>query len=379
MKYYIVILLLMVSSVGLAADNDLHHETTKLKQVDSQIQRLKTALSRAGDKRKTYLKELAKIEKAISDTVNHLKKAEDSIKQQETKLAQLEEQVSVQAANIDKQQQQLSTQMRALYQYGRQNPLQLLLNQDNPQQLAGLLRYQDYINRYRFDYINKIRENIALLETQKQRVLQQKADLEQMRSKLRQQQAQLAKQQAQQQALIDSLAKSILTDKQKMKELQANRQSLTKLVKKIKSEQLLDQSSALSFDKMKGKLPWPVKGSIAKHFGEQVNESKLTFNGTLIDAPEKRAVRAIHAGRVVFSDWLRGFGLLIIIEHNNGYMSLYAHNRSLQKEVGESVNTGDIIASVGHSGGVPQSSLYLEVRHNGKPENPEKWMKGVLS
>ena len=131
-----------------------------------------------------------------------------------------------------------------------------------------------------------------------------------------------------------------------------------------------------AFKSAKGKMPWPVSGKPSNRFGKSRNEGKMRWQGITIPAKEGTTVKAIHHGRVVYSDWLRGSGLLLIIDHGDGYMSLYAHNQSLLREVGEWVSAGTPISTVGDSGGLDRAALYFEIRHQGKPTNPASWCRG---
>jgi len=128
------------------------------------------------------------------------------------------------------------------------------------------------------------------------------------------------------------------------------------------------------FGKLLGKLSLPARGRISHHFGSRRSTGKLRWQGITIDASEGNEVRAIYHGRVAFADWLRNFGMLIIIDHGDGYMSLYAHNQALYRDVGEWVDQGDVIATIGNSGGQDQSGLYFEIRHNGTPADPSRWI-----
>jgi septal ring factor EnvC (AmiA/AmiB activator) len=129
------------------------------------------------------------------------------------------------------------------------------------------------------------------------------------------------------------------------------------------------------FSRLKGKLPWPVQGKLAARYGANRKAESLTWRGVVIDAEEGREVKAIYNGRVVFADWMRGFGLLLIVDHGNGYMSLYGHNQSLYKNVGDVVRKGEAVATVGNSGGRETPGLYFEIRHNGVPDNPVLWCR----
>ena len=126
-------------------------------------------------------------------------------------------------------------------------------------------------------------------------------------------------------------------------------------------------------------LPWPTIGKTVTHFGARVEQSDLKWSGILVRAPEGRDVTSIFPGTVVFADWLKGFGQLVIIDHGQGYMSLYGRNRNLYKQLGESVEAGERIAQVGQSGGFSESGLYFEIRHNGRPLDPERWLRRQAS
>ena len=148
---------------------------------------------------------------------------------------------------------------------------------------------------------------------------------------------------------------------------------MEKIVHRLSRHKASSPRSRISFAKAKGPLPWPTRGTLIKRFGSKIANSDLAWNGSLIRAPNGQKIRAIFPGKVVFSDWLRGFGLLIIIDHGGGYMTLYGRNQALYKQVDDQVLPNEAIAEVGHSGGYQESSLYFEVRHDSHPENPEKW------
>ena len=130
-----------------------------------------------------------------------------------------------------------------------------------------------------------------------------------------------------------------------------------------------------AFGKLKGKLHWPTQGRVQDNFGKNRASGRKLTNGVLIQADEGREVRSVAQGRVAYADWLRGYGMLLILDHGDGYMSLYGHNQAIYKELGEWVQAGEVIATVGKSGGENQSSLYFEIRHNGKPDNPLRWCR----
>ena len=142
-------------------------------------------------------------------------------------------------------------------------------------------------------------------------------------------------------------------------------------------EILTEPGEHKAFASLKGKLYWPALGTVRALFGKPRKVAKIKWNGVIIKARRGNNVRAISHGRVAYADWLRGYGLLIIIDHGDGYMSLYGHNEDIRKETGDWVEEGEIIGSVGNTGGQAKTGLYFEIRHNGKPTNPKIWCRKV--
>jgi septal ring factor EnvC (AmiA/AmiB activator) len=161
-------------------------------------------------------------------------------------------------------------------------------------------------------------------------------------------------------------------------QLKANQSALEKVLRAVQ-ESMADLPANLGnspFASLQGKLKWPAQGRMVHHFGAYREQGALRWNGVLIAAPPGSPVRAVHHGRVVFADWMRGFGNLIIVDHGGGYMSLYGHNESLLKGPGDWVRGGETLATSGNSGGQSQAGLYFEIRHKGTPVNPARWCRG---
>ena len=172
---------------------------------------------------------------------------------------------------------------------------------------------------------------------------------------------------------LASLSKKLLSSKQKLAKLKAEEANLTAALQKL-TVLIRAEIDLIGLSKLKRRLSWPVKGRILRSFGSR-KQGYLKWKGVLLGAPIGRQVQTIHNGTILFSDWLKGYGLLIVIDHGNGYMSLYAHNQALLKSVGDRVETGEAIALVGQSGGQDQAGLYFEIRHQGKAVNPKLWCR----
>jgi len=184
----------------------------------------------------------------------------------------------------------------------------------------------------------------------------------------------LKKEQEQRSAVLATLNAAINSDKAQLGKLQSESKALEEIIARLEHAiHTLGDGSSIPFANLRGKLPWPASGKISHGFGAQRAQS-LKWTGWLIDTAEGTPITAVHTGRVVFSDYLRGQGLMVIIDHGAGYLTLYAHNQVILKEIGDWVQAGDRIALAGNSGGLANSALYFEIRHNGRPQDPKSWL-----
>ncbi len=272
---------------------------------------------------------------------------------------------------LDDQRQALAEQVNMTYRMGRTETLRILVTQDDPRQFNRILNYYYYLNKNRKRTIKKLNATLATIKENSNNLQQTTRELTALQAKRSKQQQRLLGEQVKQQRLAKSLNQTIQTLDSQLVELEKNKGALGSLVKSLASGK---GPRLKPFASMKRKLAWPTQGTITKKFASPYANSKLRWNGVLIKTDTGRKVNAIYVGKVIFSNWMRGFGLLIIIDHGDGYMSLYAHNQNIYKNVGDSVNTGETIATAGHSGGYHESGLYFEIRHNGNPVNPSLWI-----
>ena len=256
--------------------------------------------------------------------------------------------------------------------------MKLLFSQQDPQSLQRSLVYYQYFSNARVDLINDVQHNIdKILETE-QLIQQARKDLEQSQQVLNQQKKELKQDRGKRKSIIASLDKQLKQQGGSLSRLEDEAKQLQELIKSIE-EIFVDapesEISQRAFAELKGKLAWPVKGKLHRLFGRNKPLSNLRWQGVMIEAPDGQHVRAIFHGRIAFADWLRGMGNLIIIDHGNSYLSLYGHNEALFKTAGEWVEAGEVIGSIGSSGGQKNPGLYFEIRRKGKPQNPTKWCK----
>ncbi len=275
------------------------------------------------------------------------------------------------------QKQQLAKQLNGAQQLGNQGSIKVLLNQDDPQQISRMLKYYEYFNQARMESIQTLIANLKRLNNIENEILTQQNALIKTENSLLKKNKLLNNEKKQHKKLLASLDARRRQKNNDLSQKQKDQKRLQHLITEVAT--LLDNSvrkqDARPIRSLKGKLPRPTKGRIAKAFGNYNAKARNKWQGWLMKGYEGSAITAVHHGRIVFSDWLRGFGLLLIIDHGDGYLSLYARNQSLLKSVGDWVYQGETIATLGASGGFKEPRLYFEIRHKGIPQDPAAWLK----
>jgi septal ring factor EnvC (AmiA/AmiB activator) len=270
----------------------------------------------------------------------------------------------------------LTDQVRAAYMIGRQEELMLLLNQSNPASLGRTLAYYGYFARERSDKIDTIQSQMMRLQQLVAQIDQQSAQLKTLENDAGREMAGLEHARADRAAALAALTQQVASGNQELANLKREEQAVESLVADLaRVMQDFPVDATQSFDRMRGKLPWPVQGRVTAHYQEQHANSApgMRWNGEMIEAVRGAKVRAPYFGRVVYADWLQGLGLLLIIGHSGGYMTLYGHAEVLYKSVGDWVAPGDVIAALSDSGAAPQ--LYFEIREGRKTVDPRVWLK----
>ena len=247
------------------------------------------------------------------------------------------------------------------------------MNQNESERIQRTISYYQYLNKARINEINKFQITITQLMEVTTQHQEQVAQLQLLKANQQQQRKNLNKNKDKRSKTLASLNNKLLSSKQQLAKLKAEEANLTAALQKL-TALIRAEVDLVGLSKLKRKLSWPVKGRMLRNFGSR-KQGYLKWKGVLLGAPIGKQVQTIHNGTILFSDWLKGYGLLIVIDHGNGYMSLYAHNQTLLKSVGDRVETGEPIALVGQSGGQDQAGLYFEIRHQGKAVNPKLWCK----
>ncbi len=369
-------LCLMLSGTVVAQADDQAEYEARMEELQRTIEQLQKELKKTQGSRDDLENQLEESESDIGELLKKIERIESDLKEQDKDLQSLKQERNELDQSRQAQQQAVSEQVRAAYQLGRQSQIKLLLNQENPQRVSRLLRYYDYWLEARTDKIERYLETLAELDRIEPRIVQKTAELARNRDQLQEQHARLADRQAERRETLTAMNQRIRSTDQELNGLQKDRERLQALLDEMVAAvaDLEMPGGDTPFSERKGRLPWPTEGALRHRFGSAQLDGQITRNGIIIDAGEGEPVLAVHHGRVVFSDYFRGHGLLLIVDHGEGYMSLYAHNQSLYKETGEWVSAGETIASVGSTGGQAEAGLYFEIRHRGKPTNPAPWL-----
>ncbi len=398
------------------------------------IAELKKTLGKLQEEKAGVQKDLKATETDIGNLEKQVEALQQQLKKTEGELERLDtEKKKLQSARVE-QQRLIAIQARSAYQNGREEYLKLLLNQQNPEKFARTLTYYDYLSKARLEQLRAFNDTLRQLAGVERDIGSQQAQLLAQRADLDTRRQALEVERGKRREVLAKLNGDVKDRDQKLRAREQDQADLSKVLKTIEetlarqareAEQarqraLLAQQEAEkrrqqealaaaardkapepvepprkaratlgpmvssdgasyggAFSASRGKLPWPVNGRLLARFGDaRGGDSRAKWDGVMISANPGTQVRAVHVGRVVFADWLRGAGLLVILDHGNGYLSLYGHNQSLLKSAGDVVKAGEAISTVGDSGGQEAAGLYFAIRQQGRPSDPSQWCRG---
>ncbi|HEY4698255.1 MAG TPA: peptidoglycan DD-metalloendopeptidase family protein [Gallionella sp.] len=371
----------MVSSAYAGQQEELENLRNRIAAMQREMDKTSETKSEAADALRESEREISNINRKLIELTAKLRVADH-------KLGKLQTQQQELSNAMTGQHVLLGNLLRQQYLGGKQEYLKLLLNNQDPSRVARDLQYYHYIARSRATWIASLNADFAALNNVSMAARAQRLELAELRAEQSAQKDSLGKQQRARQKMLLKVSKQLRLQRREMSRLQRNESQLAQLVEKITEMLAQPESNSIfrndrlpdnrfdgsPFDQLKGKLTLPVKGEITNRFGTQRPDSSVLWKGLFVRTSSGQAVKVIAAGQVVFADWLRGFGNLLIVDHGKGYMSLYGNNESLHKQVGDILRGGDTIAVVGNSGGNDISGLYFELRHKSKPLDPIKWL-----
>lgn len=380
----------------------------ELAGVQAKIQQVGTDVKKLAAEKAVRIEQLRKLEKQYGEQVNALDAVKAEIRQQEHALLDVRNKIADTEKDLQAQQKSLQGAVKTAHAMSRKEGLDVLLNQRDPALSGRMLTYFDYISKARLRKLRAIEEDFKTLRQLEARKDTESQLLQAVLEKKQQETDALQALKQQREVLLAQINRDYLHKQEQLTSLVHDEEKLAALVASLQktddngpqtppSEAVVEKKPAITeqrplqaqsnkaenragpplagkvFAELQGQLPWPVQGAIVERFGSRRFET--TWDGTVIGAREGSAIHAVAAGRVVYADWLRGYGLMLIVDHGKGFMSLYAFNQSLHKSVGDYVKTGDIVASVGRSGGRSSAALYFGIRQKGRAVDPEKWCR----
>ena len=345
----------------------------RLDAIGEDIQALSQRLSSTQLARDETGEALRDVETSLAETHRRMDALQAERRQLTVEIEGLQARRDDLQAERAEQVEALEDQLMALYRLGPTPQLKLLLNQDDPARLDRLQRYLNVLAEARNQRLDQLTRLDAALADNRRRLQTQGERLDALAAELAERSAELAERMAQRRTLLAELDSRYATEQARLEDLNQDRAHAERVLRQVQEAlaRLARPPPSTAIERTRGELPWPVQGSLASRFQ---NGDGVHRNGMLILAAEGTPVRAVHAGRVVFSDWMRGFGNLLIIDHGDQVMTLYAHLQHFGVQVGQSVSRGDTLGGVGASGGQDRPGLYFEVRRDGDPIDPQSWV-----
>ncbi|ABM61986.1 murein hydrolase activator EnvC family protein [Halorhodospira halophila] len=366
---------LMALAGGVSADYEREREQLEALRDDLEAIQEDLAADRAA--RDEVEEALSQLERQVSEATRELERLRAERAEARGRVAELREDYAEEAERLGRHRETLAEQIVAAYVSGGDDPLRLLLNQQDPAGAQRLLVYHDYFNEARAGHIEAAMAELESLAALREELREELAELERLEEATREERESLAEQRAERDARREELEARIAERDAEAESLEAEVAEQEALLEDLRQRlaDVPDEAAEVeAFGESRGNLPWPVDGEVDESFGE-ARGGGLERTGVVIAAETGDEVHAVAPGRVVFSDWLRGLGLLAIIDHGDGYLTLYGHTESLYVDVGEWVEAGDLVATVGNSGSRRDAGLYFEIREGAEPRNPLNWLR----
>lgn len=357
----------------LAADDN----AAQLERLRERIDQLQRNLNETVGRRDVARDALQTEERRINDLQRELQNIDVRLRTRTRALAQLQRREGRERRTLREQLLALEREVRAAYTVGREPYLKLLLNQESPAAATRVLTYYRYFNEARLARIADARAALARLDDLEVEIGDEAEELARLRADQAAEHERLDDSRRRRAEMVANLNRDVADQTQEIARLRADEERLTRLLQELKT--LLPEAvapppgSAGRFASRKGRLALPASGRVVARFGQTKGVGNMTWRGIFVAGKEGDNVYAVARGRVAFAEWLRGFGLLLILDHGDGYMTLYGHNGFLHRRVGEWVEAGQPVATIGNTGDAPGTGVYFEIRHNGVPHDPLQW------
>ncbi|MDH4165032.1 MAG: peptidoglycan DD-metalloendopeptidase family protein [Gammaproteobacteria bacterium] len=383
------LLLLAPGPVPAATKQTPAQKEAELRKLNQRIEKVRRTVNQDVQKRDKLSAQLREAELGVQSARKELDEIRAQRLAAEARVRELQAEQARREQELDGERAELAGELRTAYVNGREEQLKLLLNQEDPSSFGRMLAYYGYFGRARADRIRGIQDQLEHLALVREKIVAEKTRLETLEQQRERRVADLKSSQDQRAQAVRAIDQQIKARGGELKQLQSQAQSLERLITELRKAIASSQQAQPArkggsagtvarqapFEPLRGKLPWPVQdGTVLARFGQSRAGGSMRWQGMLIGTERGARVRAPYAGLVVYGDWLPGMGLMLVIDHGGGYMSLYGHNEELFRKVGETVAAGDVIGSVGDSGGHSQPALYFEVRRGKTPVDPQAWL-----
>lgn len=377
-RVFTLTIALLLPAAAIAAQPDPAARQRELDRIRQRVEALNQSMQEDRLRQDNLSRELRDTEQTIASLNRALKKLEKEGDVQEQAVGKTRQKRAVVQHQLESERGALRQQVRAAYLMGRQQQTKLLLNQEDPGRLGRVLTYYDYLNRARVRQIEAIRAQLERLRAVEQTLQAQLDQLNLLQEERNNTLNQLKHQRDQRRTTLDQLATRIKDQKReiaRLREDEARLQNLMTGVRKALADLPYERGGDKPFPTLRGKLAWPARGPLLARFGAPKAGGKLSWRGIWIGAATGTPVEAVARGRVVYVGWMHSYGLIVIIEHGDGYYSLYGHNQGTSVNLGDVVAPGQVLAQAGDSGGHEQSGVYFEIRQGKNAINPQQWLK----
>ncbi|MFL6622680.1 MAG: murein hydrolase activator EnvC family protein [Sulfurifustis sp.] len=368
----------LISIVAVAAASDPPSEReAEFERLRGRIGRLQRELNETVGRRDAARDQLQAEERRINDLLRGLRDTDERLKRETRAAAELERRRQRSRERLRDQMRALEAQVRAAYAIGREPYLKMLLNQENRAAASRVMAYYRYVAQARVERIGEIQEALSRLAALENEIATSTRELNLLRGNQERERKMLDASRQHRAELLANLDRQVVGQTQEIARLRSDEERLGRLLRELTTiapeAEIPAPGGADRFGSLKGRLPLPLAGRIAARFGQRKGVGDLTWRGIFLSSKEGQNVHAVSRGRVAFADWLRGFGLLLILDHGDGYMTLYGHNEALYRRAGDWVEAGERIAIAGNTGDAPGTGVYFEIRHNGVPYDPLQW------
>ena len=371
--------LLSLPAVAATPEAQIAESTAKLAKVKSRIEEVRTAIERDRQQKDSLQAALEEAEKAEAQARDSLRAVTTEVEKQTGRVRDAHVQRDEAQRRVDQQRTAMAAQVRAAYMIGSGGEAELAFGQDDPGRVARMIGYYGYLDRARAARIQAINAELDNLATMQQHFDDQTKALLAVQEQRRQAFADLQSRRSARAEAVSAVQQRITGESEELRQLRSSEaqieQLLSLLKKALAGTPLPGTEGGRGFPSLRGRLSWPLKGPLLANYGELKPDGHLTWRGIWISADEGIPVRACASGRVAYVGWMTRYGLIVVIEHEGGYFSLYGHNSAVNKAAGDAVEAGDIIASAGSSGGYDKSGLYFEIRKGTEPIDPRPWLR----